>query len=226
MLTSALPSILFIDLDDTIVSSSLAYNEGMFALGIDPNDKDYLKARSDVKNILPSSCVQSHNRFLYFKKYLENKNSFSANDLLDLMNKYENAMLSSIERQWIDLKRKDLFSTLKNKFKKIVIITNETTRTQVLKVKRFDPNGKLFDLVITSEEVGVEKPDPKIFEFALKLISASPTNCLMVGDSYKNDIFPSVKMQMNAVLTEEFVADNVNNYNLRINSLTDVLNLF
>ncbi len=40
----------------------------------------------------------------------------------------------------------------------------------------------LFDSIIISGDVGVEKPDPIIFLFALKETGISPNNCVYVGD--------------------------------------------
>jgi putative hydrolase of the HAD superfamily len=44
------------------------------------------------------------------------------------------------------------------------------------------------DIVVTSEEVGVEKPDKKIFEHAINELGLLPTECVMVGDRLDTDI--------------------------------------
>lgn len=45
-----------------------------------------------------------------------------------------------------------------------------------------------FDVVITSEEVGVEKPDSRIFEAALEALNCRSEECLMIGDRLTKDI--------------------------------------
>jgi HAD superfamily hydrolase (TIGR01549 family) len=45
-----------------------------------------------------------------------------------------------------------------------------------------------FELWIVSAEVGMEKPDPRIFEHALVVAGAPPERCVMVGDRLDNDI--------------------------------------
>lgn len=45
-----------------------------------------------------------------------------------------------------------------------------------------------FDSVTTSEEVGLTKPDPEIFETGLEKASAMLSRTLMVGDRYSHDI--------------------------------------
>ena len=43
------------------------------------------------------------------------------------------------------------------------------------------------DPIVVSSEVGVEKPDPRIFRQALELSGDSPEECLYVGDNYYDD---------------------------------------
>ncbi len=45
-----------------------------------------------------------------------------------------------------------------------------------------------FDTIITSEEVGVEKPNPKIFEAALENANQSPEKCVHTGDKLEIDV--------------------------------------
>lgn len=49
---------------------------------------------------------------------------------------------------------------------------------------------KLFGAIIDSVIVGVRKPDPAIFELALKKLGAEGKNAFVVGDSYERDIVP------------------------------------
>ncbi len=46
----------------------------------------------------------------------------------------------------------------------------------------------LFSCIVLSEEIGIRKPDPKIFHHATSLLHVQPSECLYVGDSYVNDI--------------------------------------
>jgi putative hydrolase of the HAD superfamily len=47
---------------------------------------------------------------------------------------------------------------------------------------------KYFDAIITSEKVGVMKPNPKIFEFALETANAKSNESVYVGDDLEVDI--------------------------------------
>jgi len=67
------------------------------------------------------------------------------------------------------------------------IITNGFEATQATKI-RHSGLHVFFDQVITSESVGTAKPDPRIFQKALKLAGANAAESLMIGDSISADM--------------------------------------
>ncbi len=46
----------------------------------------------------------------------------------------------------------------------------------------------LFDTVVISQAVGIEKPDPRIFQMALQRLGVPPEGALFVGDLYEVDV--------------------------------------
>jgi len=46
----------------------------------------------------------------------------------------------------------------------------------------------LIDFLVTSEEVGCEKPDSKVFDLALRKINLSKEDVIMIGDSLTKDV--------------------------------------
>ncbi|MCP4640296.1 MAG: HAD family hydrolase [bacterium] len=48
-----------------------------------------------------------------------------------------------------------------------------------------------FDVVLASAELGLEKPDPRIFECALEQAGCRPADAVMIGDRIDNDIAPA-----------------------------------
>jgi HAD superfamily hydrolase (TIGR01509 family) len=57
-----------------------------------------------------------------------------------------------------------------------------------------------FDVVIDSGLVGVEKPDPRIFQTALDALGVAPEEALYVGDLYEIDVVGARGAGMDAVL--------------------------
>lgn len=79
-----------------------------------------------------------------------------------------------------------LLSTLEGRVR-MHIITNGFSGTQRLKLEcsRLAP---WFDIILTSEDAGARKPDPRIFRKAMEKARCSPTDALMVGDSAEADM--------------------------------------
>jgi HAD superfamily hydrolase (TIGR01509 family) len=59
---------------------------------------------------------------------------------------------------------------------------------------------ELFDVVVDSALVGVEKPDPRIFHAALDALGVAPEEALYVGDLYEVDVVGARAAGIEAVL--------------------------
>lgn len=78
------------------------------------------------------------------------------------------------------------------------IITNGFEEVQHDKLKN-SKISEFFNTVTTSEEAGVKKPNPQIFHLALEKSGATPSNSLMIGDSYDADILGAQNIGMRSV---------------------------
>ena len=67
------------------------------------------------------------------------------------------------------------------------IITNGFNEVQYLKMEKSDLT-KYFKTIITSEDAGVKKPNPIIFEYALAQADANSHESIMIGDNWEADI--------------------------------------
>jgi putative hydrolase of the HAD superfamily len=59
------------------------------------------------------------------------------------------------------------------------------------------------DCVLDSQDLGVEKPDPRLFEIALERSSASPAKTIHVGDLYNVDVVGARSAGIRGVLLDE-----------------------
>jgi putative hydrolase of the HAD superfamily len=57
----------------------------------------------------------------------------------------------------------------------------------------------LMDAVVTSEEVGFEKPSREIFDFAIKSLDVRASECVMVGDRLDTDILGGKRAGMHTI---------------------------
>jgi len=78
------------------------------------------------------------------------------------------------------------------------VITNGSPETQWRKINRFGLSG-FFECVIIDEEVGVSKPDPRIFALALEKLSLPAEDVWMVGDNLLWDVEGAQRMGIFAV---------------------------
>jgi len=86
---------------------------------------------------------------------------------------------------WVD-QAEETFGLL-SKHYNVGIITNGFKETQLKKFEKLSMDRYTNQMVI-SEELGVLKPDPKVFDHATKLAGVPREEILYVGDSYSSDI--------------------------------------
>ena len=62
--------------------------------------------------------------------------------------------------------------------------------------------AQFFQVIVDSHEVGIEKPDPRIFQVALNKTNAQPEQAFYVGDIYSIDIVGAERTGMQSVLLD------------------------
>jgi len=81
----------------------------------------------------------------------------------------------------------DAFNAIARKLP-VGILTNGFVEIQEAKMRQFDVLAQSSHAVVISEEVGVLKPDPRLFAEASKRAGVSPHDILYVGDSLSSDV--------------------------------------
>ncbi|AJY76185.1 HAD family hydrolase [Paenibacillus beijingensis] len=92
---------------------------------------------------------------------------------------------------------REVVQHLRTKYK-TGLITNGKTFIQYGKIDQLGMRSD-FDLIIVSEEAGVKKPDPRIFEMALMELELRPEQCIYIGDHPVNDIEGAAKIGMETI---------------------------
>lgn len=92
----------------------------------------------------------------------------------------------------------DVLRHLMDKGYRMHIITNGFEEVQHIKIRESGLRG-FFEEIITSEQAGVKKPDPGIFEYALERTSASLDRSMMIGDNLHADIQGAKEIGMDQV---------------------------
>lgn len=120
---------------------------------------------------------------------------------------YEKVIVSRLEPQ-IKQGRHELFKFLEDaeptlqalsKYCEIGIIANQSEDIfELIKKSGFD---RFFKVKAISSSVKFKKPDPKIFELALKQSGYDAKDCIMVGDRLDTDICPANRLGMTTIRT-------------------------
>lgn len=117
----------------------------------------------------------------------------------------------------------EVLNALKDKYR-MHIITNGFSEVQFVKLEKSGLSS-FFEEVITSEMVGVQKPDVKVFEYALKITQASVNESIMIGDDQDSDINGAQKMGMDQVFVDYHFEKLVCQPTYHIHQLSELLDL-
>ena len=96
----------------------------------------------------------------------------------------------------------EVLAELKQRGYKLGVITNTVTSREEhvrIALRKIDCE-KYFDVIVTSVDVGCNKPDKKIFLTALKMLGVKPKEALMVGNRITADIAGGNQLGMTTVL--------------------------
>jgi putative hydrolase of the HAD superfamily len=84
---------------------------------------------------------------------------------------------------------------------------------------------EFFDSVTISSESGFAKPNPGIFEAAIRSMGMPASQILLVGDSLRDDVEAGIQAGLAAVLIDRFERYPSATHVHRIGSLTEVFPL-
>jgi putative hydrolase of the HAD superfamily len=93
----------------------------------------------------------------------------------------------------------EMLEDLKSRGKKLHIITNGFSEVQHLKLKKSNLEP-YFDIVMCSDTIGFNKPEPAIFNEALKQAGARAQSAIMIGDHLEADVLGAHRVGMQGVL--------------------------
>ena len=105
----------------------------------------------------------------------------------------------------------DTLIYLKGQGYRLAVISNGIAIKQWEKLVRLNVYS-FFDEVITSEEVGKEKPNKLIYDVALRKMNGNPEKSVMVGNKFKEDALGAVNAGLSAILVNSDVTEEDREY--------------
>lgn len=192
------------DLDDTLYDYSFLHMKALKALedytcvhyGVTAAQfqSAFSTARAETKKTLNNTGA-SHNRMLYCQKTLENLGLSPADGALEM---YETYWTYILEHMILREGAAELLEICGDRGIKIGVCSDLTAHIQHRKLRALGIASQI-DALVTSEEVGVEKPDPRMFALILKKLRCGPEQALFVGDSLMRDIQGAEKAGLRAL---------------------------
>lgn len=191
------PKFIYFDLDDTLLDHKKAEQAGLrdvhkhFDDNFEGIAEEYL---IDTYNYVNKGLWEEYGRgeidrhVLHRKRFEETFRGIGVDDTL-----YEEAGKVYLDFyrthwQWL-IGAKETYHRIAEKYR-VGIITNGFAETQRMKISHFDFEETASQIIV-SEEVGVMKPHPRVFEKATQLAGVEPGDILYVGDSFTSDVIGS-----------------------------------
>lgn len=170
---------LFFDVGSTIIDETLSWNRR-------------------IKETVAQKGAPSAEQFYQAMAYYARQNKDPYKETIREFNLQKTPWLN--EYEFLYDKVSDIFIQVHQHYK-IGVIANQNLGT----TQRLNDLGlsKYIDLVISSAEEGVAKPDLRIFEIALKRAKCKPFDAVMIGDRLDNDIIPAKKIGMLTVWVKQ-----------------------
>ncbi|MBD0830710.1 YjjG family noncanonical pyrimidine nucleotidase [Aestuariibaculum sediminum] len=101
------------------------------------------------------------------------------------------------------------------------ILSNGFEEVQTKKLKKSNIHH-YFKTITNGESVGVKKPNPKIFHYALQQANTKVENSVMIGDGFEADILGALNIGMDVIYFNEF--NKTVDMNIKhVNNLKDLL---
>ncbi|AGX44343.1 YjjG family noncanonical pyrimidine nucleotidase [Clostridium saccharobutylicum] len=183
--------IILFDADETLFdfkrSEKDAIKNTMIEFNIDYNENYHLKIYQEIN----TAIWKEFENGLITQKKLKVDRFKRLSDKLDIKfdeNKFAKSYIKHLANaSFLYEDSMELVKSLYNNHK-LIIITNGLKDVQDNRIRN-SVIAKYFRCIVVSEEVGISKPDSKIFEHALRNINyTNKSKILMVGDSLTSDI--------------------------------------
>lgn len=208
-----LPEAIIFDLDNTLYNYEPCHKAGLGAVCIKASAElniteqqfyeGYKKAQKIVKGKM-GKVAASHSRLLYFQAMMENIGLGSQALLsLDFEQTYWRVFLNEAE---IFQGVFELLDSLRIYGVKTIILTDLTSQIQFKKLV-FWGLDKYFENIVTSEEVGIDKPAKEMFDLAISKLGKPSGDIWMVGDNPEKDI-KGAQDAINAITLLKVSGDN------------------
>jgi putative hydrolase of the HAD superfamily len=195
------------DLDDCLFDSTglsdrarIKGINAMIDLGLKIDRQEAIKMITEVVKEYGSN---SSNHYNYFIRRYNRLEDIKEKIPYSLQFKYISAAVMAYHKEKIESIKlyddvKPCLIKLREKGLKSAIISDGLPIKQYEKILRLEIDD-LIDLTVISDEIGIRKPNPKLFEFCLKKFNIEGKETIYIGDRLDKDIIPALLNNIHSV---------------------------
>ena len=206
--------VILFDADETLFDFKKAEKEAfkntMIEFGVSYDESYHFNIYKEIntaiwKELEEGLITQEKLKTERFRRFIEKiEMDFNENDFANTYMKYLG------EGSFLFGGAKELIEDLSDKYI-LSIVTNGLTAVQERRVKK-SVIAKYFKDIVISEEVGISKPNPDIFEHAINNLGKfSKDEVLMIGDSLNSDIRGGINYNIDTCWYNPNKAENKTN---------------
>ena len=203
-----------IDIDDTLYSYKKCHSHAikkcyekftnlkLFSISFEEFRNSYRSARNKVTDQLAfqGSCRSRLLAFqIMFEEILPNYEFNKYNYALSFEKLYWDELIGIMQ---IFPGAYSFLDSVFNQGKKICLVSDMQMGIQIKKINKLGIE-KFISYLVTSEEVGEEKPSENIYKLALEKLGMSKDEVCMIGDSLDKDYYGANKFGINSFLISE-----------------------
>jgi FMN phosphatase YigB (HAD superfamily) len=202
------PTVLLLDIDNTVYRYEPCHKAGIFEAfqarpeGLWPDEGAFLRAyqhaRATVKRrIAPGPAA--HCRCLYFKEMIDAATGCTQMKALCRMHRaYWDGYASMLHP---DFGCREFLENVQHLGIRLAWVSNFTTQRQIWKLEKLGLD-EVGAILVTSEEVGIDKPDPAVLDLAMARLAARNRTAWVIGDE-PADVVAAHSRDMAAVLMQD-----------------------
>ncbi len=183
----------FFDLDHTLWdfdrNSALTFAYIFQKNGVSADTSDFIDVYAPINRAFwklyrEDKVTKAELRYGRLKQTFDTLNVDVSDDLIHLLS--EDYLTHLLDFNHLFEGATEVLDYLKPKYR-LHVITNGFREVQQEKLQRSGID-RYFELVVNSETIGVKKPNPLIFQEALRLAAVRPDRSMMIGDNLEADI--------------------------------------
>ena len=223
---------LFFDLDRTLwdyrANSELTLKEllNRYAPVLNTRFEEFLHKYYEINDALWIEYKQGRisKKLLSLKRFVDTFDFFEVNASEFIESFSKDYIFEGPQKTKLFPNSIELLSYLRQKGYRMYLVTNGFLEVQRIKI-RASGLEPYFQKMITSEEVGAQKPDERIFRKTMQFAQVEKSECIMIGDEIDSDVKGALSFGIDCIYVNYQKRSHSESPTYEINSLKELFEI-